>query len=96
MLNVIIAAIKNRQVLTFTYSGLARVVEPHAVGVSTAGNQILRCFQTSGRHVTAGHEWDLCTLSGINALAANGDSFVGERPGYKRGDRGMTQIYAEL
>ena len=29
MLNTIVNAIRNRQVLTFTYSGLVRVVEPH-------------------------------------------------------------------
>ena len=96
VLNVIIAAINNRQVLTFTYNGLARVVEPHAVGVSTAGNEVLRCFQTSGGHIIAGHEWDFCKLSDIRGLAANGHVFVGERPGYRRGDRNMTKIYAQL
>ena len=34
MLQIIISAIHNRQILSFYYDGLARVVEPHAVGIS--------------------------------------------------------------
>lgn len=71
-------------------------MEPHAVGDSTAGNKVLRCFQTRGGHVRPGHEWDLCELSKIISLSATGHTFVGERPGYHRGDKGMTRIYAEL
>ncbi|AMM13413.1 hypothetical protein AX768_04080 [Burkholderia sp. PAMC 28687] len=96
MLDLIIAAINKRQVLSMTYSGLARVVEPHAVGLSTAGKHVLRCFQTSGGHINAGHDWDLFALSDIEVLAPTGESFVGPRPGYKRGDRHMIEIYAEL
>lgn len=96
MLNTIINAIRNRQVLMFTYSGLIRVVEPHAVGVSTAGNDVLRCYQTGGGHVTPGHEWDLCTLSKIRGLQLTGQNFTGNRPGYKREDAHMRFIYAQL
>lgn len=96
MLQTIIDAIHNREYLAFTYSGIARVVQPAAVGVSTAGNVVLRCYQTAGGHVTAGHEWDLCEVSKIASLRATGEHFVGEQPLYKRGDKGMTTIYAEL
>lgn len=96
MLNTIVNAIRNRQVLTFTYSGLVRVVEPHAVGVSTSGNDVLRCYQTAGGHVTPGHEWDFCILSKIRGLQPTGQKFAGNRPGYKRNDRGMRVIYEQL
>jgi hypothetical protein len=96
MLQAIINAIHERKVLAFTYDGLARVVEPHTVGVSRAGNDALRCFQTAGGHVTPGHEWDLCVLDKIVGLRETGDAFSGPRPGYKRGDKGMSTIYAEL
>lgn len=95
-LETIIEAIKNRHVLKFTYSGLSRVVEPHAVGVSRAGKDSLRCFQTFGSHVTEDHEWDFCTLSEIESLEDTGVSFSGTRPGYAKGDKHMTTIYAEL
>ena len=96
MLQTIIDAIHNSEVLLFTYSGLPRTVQPAAVGVSRAGNDVLRCYQTAGGHVTPGHEWDLCEISKISNLRVNGQRFSAEPPGYKRGDKGMTDIYAEL
>lgn len=96
MRDILIAAIRNRHVMSFTYDGLARMVEPHAIGVSTAGNDVLRCFQIQGRHITPGHEWDLCLLSKIRGLTRTGHFFTGERPGYRRGDKGLSVIYAEL
>ena len=92
----IIDAIKDRTILKFQYSGRLRTVEPHAVGRSRAGNPVLRCFQIEGGHVTSGHEWDLCKLSGIGSLENTGVSFSGTRPGYVRDDRHMTTIYAQL
>lgn len=96
MLKTIINAIHNREHLSFTYSGLSRIVQPAAVGVSHAGNEVLRCYQTAGGHVTPGHEWDFCTLSNMSNLVATGKCFVGNPPQYKRGDKGMSIVYAEL
>lgn len=96
MLNTIISAIKNKQFISFTYSGLERVAEPHAVGLSKAGNDVLCCYQTEGRHITSGHEWDLCTLSKISNLSLTGTYFESARPAYKKGDKRMSPIYAEL
>ncbi|WP_435607900.1 hypothetical protein [Pseudomonas knackmussii] len=96
MLDLIIDAIHHKLVLTFTYDGFDRTVEPHTVGISRAGNQVLRCFQTQGGHVHPNHNWDLCELSKIKGLRTTGANFLAPRPGYKRGDKGMTRIYAEL
>lgn len=96
MLQTITDAIRNRLVLTFTYSGITRIVEPHAVGISKAGNLILRCYQTHGGHITPGHVWDLCEVHKMGDLRATGDTFLAPRPGYRRGDKHMTHIYAEL
>lgn len=96
MLDTIIRAIKSRQYLAFTYGGIPRVVQPAAVGSSRAGNDVLRCYQTQGEHNTAGHDWDLCKLSEISSLSVTGNTFTDNPPGYKNGDKGMIQIYAEL
>lgn len=96
MLNSIINAINNKSVLSFTYNGCNRVVEPHAVGISRAGNAVLRCFQTEGSHVRPNHEWDLCVLSKITNLFLTGALFSSARPSYAKGDKGMLHIYAEL
>ncbi|WP_444944109.1 hypothetical protein ACJJIK_02550 [Microbulbifer sp. ZKSA006] len=96
MIEDIISAINNRKEISFTYSGLNRIAQPAAVGLSTRGNEVLRCYQTEGGHITSGHEWDLCYLSKISNLQLTGNTFAFNPPGYKRGDRGMQDIFAEL
>ncbi len=96
MLQMIIEAIKARQILAFNYNGYNRIVEPHAVGSSRAGNDVLRCYQIQGGHVAAGHNWDLCEISKISNLTLTGNNFASARSDYRRGDKGMLRIYAEL
>ena len=96
MRKIIEDAIRNRRYLEFTYKGLARLVQPTAVGVSRAGNEVLRCFQTKGDHNTDGHDWNLCTLTAISGLRVTEQKFDTPPPGYNRGDKGMIEIYAEL
>lgn len=96
MLQTIINAIANKAVISFDYSHLPRVVEPHAVGISLAGNPVLRCYQTHGRHIAPGHDWNLCELSKISNLKVTSDTFPQPRPGYVRGDKGMRRIDAQL
>jgi hypothetical protein len=96
MLNTLISAIKQRQYIVFTYSGLEREAMPVAVGESRAGNMVLRCYQTEGGHVSAGHEWDLCEISKISGLQVLSKTFLSNPPGYKKGDKHMLKIHAEL
>jgi len=96
MRDEIIAAIQGRNIITFVYDGIAREAEPCAVGISSAGNEVLRCYQTAGGHVTPGHEWDLCKLSKIQNLVVTEGVFHEDPPGYSRGDRYMRSIFAEL
>ena len=96
MNSTICNAIINHEYLTFTYDGYSRKVQPAAYGVSRAGNDVLRCYQTAGGHVTPGHEWDLCLISKISFLSSTGEYFDSVPPGYKKGDKGMSTIYCEL
>ncbi len=98
MLNTIVTAIRNRRVLTFVYGGIQRTVEPHAIGVSKMGNDVVRCYQINVDQVSAGQEWLLCELGKISKLTDTGTSFTGTRTGYKRGDKDMLRsyIYAEI
>jgi len=96
MRHIIEEAIRNRCYLRFTYKGSERVVQPAAIGVSLAGNEVLRCFQTEGTHSNKGHDWDVCLLSKISGLSVTGEKFETPPPGYKRGDKGLVKIYAEL
>jgi hypothetical protein len=96
MRHIIEEAIRNRRYLTFTYKGIPRLVQPTAVGISRAGNDVLRCFQAKGGHNTDGHDWNLCTLVEIKDLSVTKEKFDTPPPGYNRGDKGMVKIYAEL
>lgn len=98
MLQTIINAIQNKQILSFQYDGLSRIVEPHAVGISTTGKQVMRCFQIDGQ---SSHppipDWRLMSILKIQGLSVVvGQHFISARPGYKSGDSAMTTIYAQL
>jgi len=97
MKDTIIKAIQNKSVLKFTYDGYSRSVEPHAVGLSTAGNEVVRCYQTveeSSESQIPG--WRLMMLSHIRDLIVTSDHFASPRSGYKQGDKDMAEIYAQL
>lgn len=96
MLDILQKAIEGRKYIAFTYSGIAREAQPVAIGESSTGKDVLRCFQTAGGHVKAGHEWDLCDVAKISGLSILDKSFFNPPPGYKKGDRHMVRIYAEL
>ena len=46
--------------------------------------------------MTPGHDWDLCEVAKIRDLRVTESTLMNPRPGYKRGDRHMIKIYAEL
>ena len=63
----ICSAIRNRQVLTFSYDGYHRVVEPHAHGLSKTDNEMVRAYQTAGDSSSGELGWKqfLVRISGI-------------------------------
>jgi hypothetical protein len=97
MNNVVKNAVETMTILKFTYDGHHRVVEPHAHGISTAGNEVLRCYQTAGGSVSGTVPgWHLMKVSKMVNISATDSHFDSPRPGYKRGDKGMTTIYAQI
>ena len=91
-------AIRNRSVLSFTYKELPRVVEPHAHGTSTAGNEMMRAYQTAGETTQEHGElgWRPFLIDRISNLTVLRETFSGTRPQYRRGDRGMSAVHCEL
>jgi len=93
----LINAIRNRQIISFTYRGHQRTIEPHAYGVSTAGNDVLRGYQTAGTsHAGPVPDWKLMTVTNITNLTWTGLTFSSVRAGYKTNDSAMQRIYAQL
>lgn len=75
------------------YDGMLRLVEVHAVGISTAGNPCMRVFQVAGE-TKSGEElgWKMMVLSRVDFISLS----EAPRPGYKKGDKGMGTIFKEL
>lgn len=90
-------AIRERRILTFSYDGYPRVVEPHCHGITTAGKEALRCYQISGSSSSGTVPgWHMMTVDKIVGLSVASSSFSGTRPGYNRGDRNMSTIFEQL
>lgn len=92
----IIDAIENQNVIEFYYEGELRVVEPHCYGKTIAGNEGLRAFQIDGYSSTGKLGWKMYDLGEADDIIITNDQFDGPRPGYQRGDKGMSDIYSEL
>lgn len=92
----IVDAIENKNVIEFYYDGELRVVEPHCYGVTTAGNEGLRAFQTDGYSSTGKLGWKMYDLGKADNITITENQFDGPRPGYQSEDKGLSRIYAEL
>jgi len=97
MNQMICSAIQSRQVIRFYYNGGFRTVEPFCYGVSTAGNEVLRAYQTGG-YSESGNPvgWKLFRVSEISSLTTTGEKFFGIRPDYNPQDSAMTTIYCHV
>lgn len=90
-------AVRNRSVLEFRYRNQPRIVEPHKVGISTAGNDVLDGFQIGGRgNEINPPDWGLYKLTKMSGLRVTDRSFSGTRPKYDSDDDRMTHIYCRL
>lgn len=107
----IIKAVKDKEILYIYYAGDKtihrgwRTVEPFAVGVSTAGNPVLRAWQQHG--VSDSYEglrgkpsekpgWRLFRLDGITSIINTSKVFREIKPNYNPNDSQMVTIYAAV
>lgn len=84
-------AIHEKRLLQFNYTGDSvwgiRIVEPHQVGYSSAGNPFLSAWYLSGASESQeGPGWRGYLLRDIDTLTVLEERFAGPRPGYKPGD----------
>lgn len=76
--------------LSISYNGYARIVEVHAVGVTRAGNRVMRVWQVSGGS-SSGEPvgWKLMSVNEAHSLALTEQRSQAPREGYRRGDKAM-------
>jgi hypothetical protein len=90
-------AIRDRAVVRFSYGGGSRTVEPHCHGISRAGNEVLRGYQTGG-YSRSGKSvgWHLFEVAKISSLTQSGEIFLSARPGYTPYDQGMRSVHCRV
>ena len=94
---VILSAIKNTQVLRFTYNGKERVVEPQTYGISIAGREVLRAHQIGGRSTSGQVRMaKLFDLEKISNLRKEGTVFRAALSAHNPNDSAMVEIFATL
>ena len=97
MSKLICQAIECKRVVTFWYGGGAREAEPFCHGVTTAGNEAVRAYQTAG-YSQSGRRigWKLFLVGEMQRLSLTDKSFSGSRPGYDPYDADMSVIHCRL
>jgi hypothetical protein len=90
-------AITRRSLVMFEYGDLIRVVEPHRVGINSAGHPMLSGWLRAGysRSDPAGG-WRNYLLSDMRGLQLLDAPFAGTRPGYSAHDPRMREVLCQL
>lgn len=83
-------AIQEQLCIEVNYFPGRRILEPHAFGISSEGNRLLRAFQTSGASSTGEHMgWKLMRVDRIENIVVLSSTFQSPRLGYRKGDSAM-------
>lgn len=78
--SIILAAIKNKDVVQFSYHDYPRIAEPHILGTHEGKTQVL-FYQIGGESSSGGiPEWRRMNLDEISDLETTGQKFAGRRP----------------
>ena len=90
-------AVRVKAVVRFSYGGVLRSVEPHCHGISSAGSEVLRGYQTGG-YSGAGNPvgWRLFEVAKISGFGQSGQMFSSARPAYNPYDRGMVSVHCHV
>lgn len=79
MENLIVAAIKEKKVLSFIYSGHTRIVEPHIYGINEGAHQLLG-YQIRGTSSSGAlPEWRRFKFSAMQNVQILNEEFSGRR-----------------
>lgn len=74
-----------------------RIVEIHAIGLSTKGKPCVRVYQVTGGAVFGETDgWKMMKLEDMDKVHLLDIASEAPRPGYKPGDKGMGAILAEI
>lgn len=86
---IVLNAVREMRTLQFWYDGELRTVEPHCYGVDGKGHESLRAFQIGGKG------WRLFHVVEMARVSSTSETFR-PRPDYKRDDKAMGTIFAQV
>lgn len=91
-------AIRSKRILTFTYDGLYREIEPHIYGTSSQDKETVNGHQTAGQSHSGSLGWRAFDVQKIQALQVSQATFAAPRPTYKRTgeDNNMAKVHCLL
>lgn len=90
--DIICSAIRNKQILTFSYKGSRRTVEPHLLGYDRDGDLTLSARQLSG----TGIGWRDFHVSRLSGLSTTEETFLASRAGYDGRDKTIKRVVCRL
>lgn len=93
MNQLILRAINESRLISFSYKGSNRLVEPHTYGQRSDGLDALCAWQLSGG---SGSDFRLFFANEMSALKVEDQTFRSPRQNYRRSDSRFVHIYAEL
>jgi hypothetical protein len=92
-----VEALKAKRRLEIRYDGYTRVVEVHACGYTDKRNAVMRVWQVRGGSVSGERSgWKLLRLDETRGLQILDEPSEAPRAGYRKGDRDMVQILAQV
>ena len=89
-------AIENKRLLAFNYDGLPREIEPHAHGISSKGNEVVRGYQTDGQSSSGPLGWRLWDAAKMESLRVCRSTFTNPHSDYRRNDSGMKSVHCQI
>ncbi|WP_229007832.1 hypothetical protein [Methylophilus sp. Leaf408] len=96
MNSILLQAIQQAKVLELRYHGYSRFVEPHAYGRDKDGDEILRCYQTAGGSESGEIVgWKFLKVREAFSFYLT-ETVFSVRPEYKRNDKAMSYVFAQL
>lgn len=92
--DILMKGLYERRCISLRYDGFVRVVEPYTIGVSRAGNPVVRVWQVSGgSHSGRSSGWRLLEIYKISNASVIDATFQPTRLGYNPNDKDMLQVY---
>lgn len=93
----IVDAIKSKRRITLRYYGYNRVVEPFAYGLDDTGDALLLAYQIHGTGRGARDAgWLSLRLYEVVTVCDTDETFVSNRPGYRRNDPIFCTVFEQL